>query len=86
VTPAVPASLPRGRSVARAVLAAGAAAVLLLLGASPASAHATLLSVDPADGILLAAAPAAITLTFNEPCRSGTAGSAYLMPRGPSNR
>ncbi|MCD9198117.1 copper resistance CopC family protein [Aeromicrobium wangtongii] len=36
------------------------------LGAAPASAHAALVSSDPADGTTLAAAPTQITLTFNQ--------------------
>lgn len=40
--------------------------LLALAVASPAAAHATLLSNDPADGALLADAPESVTLTFNE--------------------
>jgi copper transport protein len=39
---------------------------LLLLPASPASAHAVLVSSDPADGARVAEAPAAVRLTFDE--------------------
>lgn len=39
---------------------------LLLVASGPASAHASLVGSDPEDGAILAAAPAAITLTFNE--------------------
>ncbi|MFT4298123.1 MAG: copper resistance protein CopC [Aeromicrobium sp.] len=42
------------------------ASVLL---ASPATAHASLLSTDPADGDVLDSSPAAVTLTFSEPVR-----------------
>ncbi|MFB9633155.1 copper resistance CopC/CopD family protein [Streptomyces spiralis] len=45
----------------------GAVLLLLLLGgAGPASAHAVLRSSDPADGTVLKAAPASVTLTFSE--------------------
>jgi len=46
---------------------AAAALVFLLTGSAPAWAHASLLGTDPADGALLPAAPATITLTFSEP-------------------
>lgn len=54
------------------VLVAGVGAVLVglalaVLGAGPAAAHSALVSSDPADGSTLAAAPAHVTLTFNEP-------------------
>jgi methionine-rich copper-binding protein CopC len=39
---------------------------LLLMGSGPASAHASLVGSDPADGATLDAAPSAITFTFNE--------------------
>lgn len=40
--------------------------LLLLLPAAPASAHAVLVSSDPADGARVASAPAAVRLTFDE--------------------
>ncbi|MBW4041834.1 MAG: copper resistance protein CopC/CopD [Acidobacteria bacterium] len=40
--------------------------LLLLLPAAPASAHAVLVSSDPADGARVATAPAAVRLTFDE--------------------
>ena len=43
------------------------ALLLLLAGIQPASAHATLVSAEPRDGAMLAAAPAELVLTFNEP-------------------
>lgn len=42
-------------------------ALLLGLGASPASAHATLVGTDPAEGEVLAEAPDVVTFTFDEP-------------------
>ncbi|WP_189314750.1 copper resistance CopC/CopD family protein [Streptomyces brasiliensis] len=44
----------------------GSVLVLLLLGASPASAHAALRATDPADAAVLKSAPAHVTLTFTE--------------------
>jgi copper transport protein len=43
------------------------ALLLLLAGIQPASAHATLISAEPRDGAMLAAAPTELVLTFNEP-------------------
>jgi copper transport protein len=42
-------------------------ALLAVFTASSAFAHATLLKADPADGVVLSAAPTAFSLTFNEP-------------------
>lgn len=43
------------------------ALLLLLIPSSPAQAHAVLLRADPSDGAVLALAPSAIRLVFNEP-------------------
>lgn len=55
----------------RLVVVAGLAALLvslsMVLGASPASAHATLIGTDPAEGEVLAETPDAVTFTFDEP-------------------
>ena len=51
----------------RALLVVALASLGFLVAlAAPASAHATLLSSDPADGTSLAAAPATVTLRFSE--------------------
>ncbi|MBO0919689.1 copper resistance protein CopC [Cellulomonas sp. zg-ZUI222] len=50
-----------------AVLALVLALVLAVLAASPAEAHNTLRSTDPADGSTVPAAPAQVTLTFDQP-------------------
>ncbi|WP_232676451.1 copper resistance protein CopC [Nocardioides sp. R-C-SC26] len=42
------------------------AALLVVMGASPASAHATLVTTDPAEGAVLDASPGVITFTFDE--------------------
>ncbi len=43
------------------------AGLLVALGASPAAAHNTLRSTDPADGSTITTAPAQVTLTFDQP-------------------
>jgi copper transport protein len=48
-------------------LAALLTALLLAAGAAPASAHATLISTDPAEGEVLAETPDVVTFTFDEP-------------------
>lgn len=61
----------------RTVLLAGLlswilAGVLVLLTGAPASAHASLLRTDPAQGAVLQKAPDQVVLTFNEPVRLDT--------------
>ena len=51
----------------RSAFAALIGLVLLLAGIQPASSHATLVSAEPRDGAMLAAAPSELVLTFNEP-------------------
>lgn len=58
---------PRSRPTAAWLLLVAVVAVLVLGGAAPASAHATLIETDPAEGAVLPAAPEQIRLTFNEP-------------------
>src|SRR5258708_17871239 len=48
----------------RALLAAGFALALAILGAAPASAHATLVAADPIPGTSLPQAPGAVVLHF----------------------
>ena len=57
----------RCRSLAVGVIAVCALGAVGVGVAGPAAAHADLVSSDPADGATLAAAPAAITLTFSDP-------------------
>lgn len=66
----------------RAVLVAAAALGLLLVGSAPAWAHASLIGTDPADGAVLPAAPATITLTFNEPVGVDEGGVRLLDAAG----
>lgn len=60
----------RGRRTAARLLLVAAllqAALVIVLGAAPpASAHATLVSTDPAEGAVLETAPEQVTFTFNE--------------------
>jgi len=72
---------PRRRTVP-VVLAWLAGAALTLLSAAPATAHATLLGTDPADGASLEAPPAQVTLTFNEPVRVADDGVRLLDASG----
>jgi copper transport protein len=51
------------------VSAALVALALVLLGGSPAAAHAELVETDPAEGAVVETAPETVTLTFNEPVR-----------------
>ncbi|MGZ4601293.1 copper resistance protein CopC [Oryzihumus sp.] len=60
---ALPRIVRRGRTAALAVVAA---LVVLLLGAGPASAHATVQSTSPAEGGQVATAPATVSVTFDE--------------------
>lgn len=60
-------SIPPAGGRAGAALLAALFFVASLLAAAPALAHASLVSTVPADGAVLAAAPAEITLGFNEP-------------------
>lgn len=65
----------RGRWAARLtvlVLLVATATIGMILGvAAPATAHAELISTDPAEGAVLAEAPDKVTLTFSEPVRLG---------------
>jgi len=64
----------RGRAVRRLAIAGVLALVGLLLGAAPASAHASLVSTDPTEGQVLATAPDTATFTFDEPVRLQSGG------------
>jgi copper transport protein len=66
---------------------AALAAVLLAVGflaamAAPALAHASLVSVDPADGARLDESPDVVTLTFSEPVSVGLGGVRVLDTAG----
>ncbi len=72
----------RGRPARRAALLTGITFLVLLVGAGPAWAHATLEGTDPTDGALLATAPATVTLTFSEPITVDDGGVRLLTPAG----
>lgn len=54
----------------------------MLLAAPPASAHATLLSTSPKHDALVAEAPPAVTLTFDEPVRAWKTSVTVFDPAG----
>ncbi|MGW4898600.1 copper resistance CopC/CopD family protein [Kitasatospora sp. NPDC004240] len=60
----------------------GAVLALMLAGAGPAAAHATLQSTDPAQNTVLPAAPAAVTLTFSEAVSLSGDSVKVLDPAG----
>jgi copper transport protein len=66
----------------RAAWAALGALLLLGLGARPAAAHASLVSIDPADGARLDESPAVVTLTFSERVSVGLGGVRVLDSDG----
>ncbi|MFI9360017.1 FixH family protein [Kitasatospora sp. NPDC053057] len=76
----------RRRAVPRRVVAAigllGALLALMLAGAGPASAHATLDSTDPAQNSVVATAPQAVTLTFSETVSLSSDSVRVLDPAG----
>lgn len=67
------------RSGAAAILAA---LVLVLTGASPASAHTVLVSSDPVEGSRVRGVPSQVTLTFSEQI----ALAAFVVVTGPGER
>ncbi|MGW6781286.1 copper resistance CopC/CopD family protein [Streptomyces sp. NPDC054987] len=70
------ASLPRLALVLAALLA------ILFTAASPAAAHAALTASDPADGAVVATAPAQVTLSFSEQVAMGDDSIRVLDPQG----
>jgi copper transport protein len=66
----------------RAVLAGVLALVAVVLPAAPASAHASLVSTDPAEGAVLPQPPERITLTFDEPVSLSAAGARLYDASG----
>ncbi|NYE37437.1 copper transport protein [Nocardioides cavernae] len=59
----------RPARVAAALVALALCLLQVVLGASPAAAHAELVETDPAEGAVVEVAPETVTLTFNEPVR-----------------
>ena len=68
------------RRAALATLALGLA--LVAATASPAAAHASLISIDPADGARLDESPDHVTLTFTEPVSAELGGVRVLDATG----
>ena len=58
------------------------AALFLLLMPVAASAHAQVVSTDPADGARLPVSPAAVSLTFSEPVTLAPGGLRVIRPDG----
>ncbi len=54
----------------------------LLAGASPAAAHAVLISTDPGQGAVVATLPATVSLTFGEPVVAAADGVRVFGPDG----
>ena len=71
------------RRLARLLAVLGTAGALSVLLAGPAAAHNSLVSVDPADGSTVAATPAAVVLTFDEPA---VALGTQVVVTGPQGR
>lgn len=71
-----PAGTPWRRRLLTLLLFAAGVLTLGLIAAAPASAHASVVSTDPADGARLTSAPGAVTVTFDEAVQLG--GGAYL--------
>ncbi|WP_326598128.1 copper resistance CopC/CopD family protein [Streptomyces sp. NBC_01803] len=69
------------RSPAAPLLIVVAALATLLLGATPAAAHASLTGSTPADGEVVATAPAQVTLTFSEQVALSDDSIRVLDPR-----
>jgi copper resistance protein C len=65
-----------------AALTAVVLAVLALAGAGVASAHATRIAADPADGAVVTQAPQRVSATFNETMQSGFAAMTVVGPDG----
>jgi methionine-rich copper-binding protein CopC len=76
---AAPVPAPRAAAVLVALLLALAA---VLVPAGRAAAHNTLLGTDPEDGSTVAAAPAAVTLTFDQPAQALGTEIVVLGPDG----
>ncbi|WP_107054573.1 FixH family protein [Streptomyces sp. NRRL S-350] len=70
------------RRIAGVLGALGALLALMLAGAGPASAHATLDSTDPRQNSVVATAPQAVTLTFSESVSLSSDSVRVLDPAG----
>ncbi len=70
------------RRLASTAMTAVALVAVLVISAAPASAHATLVLIDPAPGSVLDTAPSAIHLTFDEPVEITQGGVSIVGPDG----
>lgn len=61
------------------LLLAAAVLTLGLVAAAPASAHASVVATNPADGARLKSAPAAVTVTFDEAVQLGGGGYLHVV-------
>ncbi|MEE6280535.1 CopD family protein [Georgenia sp. MJ170] len=75
-------TVQRLRRTALVLVAAMAGVLLTFLSAAPATGHAMLIGTDPADGDVLPAPPAVITLMFNEPVQVSPDGVRLLDASG----
>lgn len=63
-------------------VAAGVAAVYVVLGATPAAAHAALLEASPRNAAIVADTPDAVTLRFSEPVSANLGAVKVIDPAG----
>lgn len=68
----------RRRVPAFALLLAALFGAVLLVGAGPAGAHATVVATDPIDGSRLKAAPSVVTITFDQAVSLGSIGYLHV--------
>ena len=73
---------PGRRGLVRLLVVLAAAAYAVLLGISPAQAHASLIGTDPEEGAVLERAPETITFTFDEAVTLPPAGVTVYDAKG----
>ncbi|MER7559713.1 copper resistance protein CopC [Nocardioides sp. NPDC126508] len=73
---------PGRRGLGRLLVVLAAAAYAVLLGISPAQAHASLIGTDPEEGAVLEQAPETITFTFDEAVTLPPAGVTVYDAKG----
>ena len=71
-----------GRHLSRLALALGLILGVVVTSATAASAHAVVVSSQPADGERLPTAPASVTLQFNEPVKADLGGLQVVDSQG----
>jgi copper resistance protein C len=70
------------RALTTGLLAGLLTGAALLAGATPAAAHNTLVSANPADGARLSSGPPQVTLTFDQPVQRGFSTLTVTGPDG----